>query len=157
MTSIQTIKCAIQSLLVSNALPRDIVIDEIFAKHLYKMMSSLSQAQKESIHNEDFYIKRLLRLYYNKYDHRLNSYMYFLDVFDNDFCISINSGKSLCRGINPYLKNNPDILEMLCVSLYEVESVPQHIYDIWCRLTSEVKQDVYKRMFDINTRGVLVA
>ena len=58
----------IQPLLLSDVLPNDLIVHEIFGKHLYKLNSVLSEKQKESIQQGHFYFRKLLTMYYNTFD-----------------------------------------------------------------------------------------
>tara|TARA_B100001250_G_scaffold223922_1_gene192002 strand:+ start:596 stop:1075 length:480 start_codon:yes stop_codon:yes gene_type:complete len=139
-----TVSC-IQPLLLSNVLPHDLVVHEIFGKHLCKLNSPLSEKQKESIQQGHFYFKKLLLMYYNTFDRHPDAEMYFLEMFDNDLLLAINEGKPFIFEQSDYLKQNPELTK-LCMSTVPDEKLPDFIYSIWCFLSFEKKLEVYYYM-----------
>ena len=133
----------IQPLLLSKVLPHDIVVQEIFAKHLYKQTSCLTCHQKQSIQQHHFYFKKLLMLYYNTYDRRIGSDSYFLQVFENDLCLALNNGKYFAYEKSAYLMANPELVK-LCMTTVDDKNLPDFIYSVWCYLFAEKKLDVYE-------------
>ena len=136
----------IQTLLLSKALPSDLIVQEIYGKHLYKLYS-LSEKQKTSIKCGHFYFKKLLLLYYNTYDRHPEAEMYFLNCFDNDLFLAINEGKYFVDEQSDYLKENPELTK-LCMSTVLDEDLPDFIYSIWCFLSFEKKLEVYDFLMD---------
>lgn len=132
----------IQPFLLSRALPNDLVVHEIFGRHLYKLNSPLSEKQRDSIQHFHFYFKKLLVLYYNHYDRRPNSDMYFLDILDNDLLVAINEGKPFLFQPSDYLKENPELVK-LCMAPVTDRNFPDYIYSVWCYLSAEKKLQVY--------------
>ena len=141
----------IQPLLLCHVLPHDLVVQEIFGKHLYKLNSQLSEKQKENIH---FYFKKLLLLYYNTFDRHRDSDMYFLNLFDNDLFLAINEGKYFVDEQSDYLKENPELTK-LCMSTVPDEDLPDFIYSIWCFLSFEKKLEVYDFLMDRVHRDIV--
>lgn len=135
----------IQPLLLSDALPNDLIVHEIFGKHLYKLNSGLSEKQKESIQQGHFYFKKLLTMYYNTFDRHPDSEMYFLELFDNDLLLAINEGKPFIFEQSDYFKQNPELTK-LCMSTVPDEKLPDLIYSVWCYLSFEKKLEVYHYM-----------
>ena len=134
----------IRTLLLSDALPRDIVIQEIFAKHLYKEYSPLNSCQKHSILRNHFLFKKILMLYYRSsfYSRVPNSADYFLSAMDNDLFLAINDGRYLLDHKSEYFENHPELFKLSMLSV-EDEDLPAYVYDVWCMLTHEKKQEVY--------------
>ena len=137
----------IRTLLLSNVLPRDIVIQEIFSKHYYKFIKPLTVPQCTSIHDDDFYFNRLIKLYSTTYDRKVESRLYFLSVFDHDFYRSINLGFTVLEKKSQYLSENPNIHEMLDRYI-DREDLLEYLRDIWCMLSNEKRHDVYKRILE---------
>ena len=134
----------IQALLLSNALPRDITIQEIFAKHLYKDCSPLNAVQKNSIVRNHFLFKKILMLYYRSsaYNRVPNNTDYFLSAMDNDMFLAINDGRYLLFHKSEYFLNNPELFKLSMLSVRD-EDLPAYLYDVWCLLSNEKKQEVY--------------
>jgi hypothetical protein len=123
-----------------SSLPKEIVVDEIFAKHLYKYQSRLDEEQKESIHQKHFLFVRILWKYYRMYEH---SAMFYLDMLDNDLCLAINEGYPLTT-VSQYLKDNPKVYDAcLTPPSYDKDQILKYIYDLWCMLDSEKKTEVH--------------
>jgi hypothetical protein len=144
----------IQTLLLSKALPSDLVVHEIYGKHLYKLNSPLSEKQKTSIQCGHFYFKKLLLMYYNTYDRHPAAEMYFLNCFDNDLFLAINEGKYFVDEQSDYLKENPELTK-LCTSTVPDEDLPDFIYSIWCLLSFEKKLEVYDFLMERIHRDIM--
>jgi hypothetical protein len=135
-------------LLSKHTLPTDLVIHEIFAKHLYKTIYSVSETQKHSIEHFHFYFKKIVMKYYNTYDRNVLSDMYFLNVLDNDLFLAINDGQTYYAYQSDVFETNP-ALANLCFD-YDVPSVDLHnyIYTVWCCLSTDLKVQVYNRLMN---------
>lgn len=124
-----------------SSLPKEIVVDEIFAKHFYKYQTPLDDDQTESIQQKHFLFMKILWKYHRMYEH---SAMYYLDMLDNDICLAINEGYPLTN-MSQYLKNNPKVYNACLVTpSYEDDRFLKDIYDLWCILDSEKKTEVYE-------------
>jgi hypothetical protein len=137
----------IAPLLLSNTLPNDLVVQEIFAKHLYKTIYSVSKTQKDSIEQFHFYFKKIVVKYYNTYDRRPNQEMYFLNVLDNDLFLAINEGQNYYSGQSDVFKTNPELAK-LCFGYDYVPTEYLHhfVYAVWCCLSTDLKQQVYNKL-----------
>lgn len=126
-----------------SSLPQEIIVDEIFAKHLYKYQSPLDEYQKESIQRKDFYFIKILLKYYQMFQNSSISTDY-LDMLDNDICLAINEGYPLTT-VSQYLRNNPKVYEACSiVPSYHKDQIMKDIYNLWCMLDSEKKTEVYR-------------
>ena len=135
---------AIQALLLSNTgLPGDLVVSEIFSKHMCLRENRLTVVQSDSIRDCHFHFKKIVSFYHSLYDRRLNSYLYFLDVLDNDMCMAINGGKSLREETCDYLIENQRVTGLLKCSVPGHE-LPGHLFRIWTSLTFGKKMEVYE-------------
>jgi hypothetical protein len=128
----------ISPLLLSNMLPNDLVVNEIFAKHLYKTIYSVSDTQRDSIEHFHFYFKKIVTKYYNTYDRNVLSEMFFLNVLDNDLFSAI--GKDL-------VEQNP-LLAELCSYNVLTEDLNDFVYTVWCCLPTEDKLRVYDTLMN---------
>ena len=133
---------AIQTLLLSGVLPRDVIVQEIFGKHLYKYESPLNDLQKDSIVQNNFLFKKLVILYYNTYNRRMGSPDYFLSVLDNDMFLAINEGYYYFEFKSDFLESNPTLVETLLTGVSEYD-LPEYIYDVWCTLDNDKRREVY--------------
>ena len=132
----------IKTLLLSNLLPTDLIVQEIFSKHLSKNLSPLTAVQKDSITNQNFYFRKILMKYYNVYDHNPSQWDFFLNMLDNDLCIAINEGHILNQYKSEYLQKNPLVLKSL-LTVVSIEDLPEYLHDTWCILSNEKKLEVY--------------
>lgn len=137
----------IAPLLLSNILPNDLVVHEIFAKHLYKTIYSVSDAQRDSIEHFHFYFKKIVMKYYNTYDRHVLSEMYFLNVLDNDLLLAINDGRFYNSSQSDVFREIP-VLNELCSYNVPTEHLQDFIYTVWCCLPTEVKLSVYKTLIN---------
>lgn len=124
----------ITPLLLSDKLPNDLVIHEIFAKHLYKTIFSVSKIQRDSIEHFHFYFKKIIMKYYNTYDRRKEHAMYFLNVLDNDMFLAIGMD---------VVNQNPMLTKLSSYSV-STEDLNDFIYTVWSCLSTEDKCRVYK-------------
>ena len=136
----------IAPLLLSNTLPNDIVIREIFANHLYKAIYSVSASQKKSIECFHFYFKKIVMKYYNTYDRRPSHEMYFLNVLDNDLLLAINDGESYYSYQSDVFKTNPALADLCFNYEVPVEDLHHYIYTVWCCLSTDLQMEVYNKL-----------
>ena len=125
----------IGTLLLSSVLPQDVIIHEIYGKHLYKLKSTITTELKTSIVNMHYHFKKMLMIYYNRFDKKPNYPYYFLKVLKIDLGLAINDddGEEVSREII-YAIYDEDI---------NVNDLPDHLYHIWCSLSLEKKHKVY--------------
>lgn len=133
---------AVQTLLLSGVLPQDVIVQEIFGKHLYKYESPLNALQKDSIVRNHFLFKKLVIWYYNTYDRRMGSPDYFLNVLDNDLFLAINEGYYYSEVKSDFLESNPMLVETMLLGVSETD-LPVYIYDVWCMLDNDKRREVY--------------
>lgn len=131
----------IQPFMMSNILPIDIVINEIFSKHYCGLMKPLPSDLNESICNEMFYFKRLVTLYCNYYSRSIDSERYFVNVFKNDFFQYIMSKRD-------------DTIDSYTNDLVRIDvsprGLPYHLYTIWCTLPSYKRHEIYNDLINLH-------
>lgn len=130
--------------LLYSVLPSDIVVNEIFARHIYKYQSPLDEDQKESIIHLHFLFRKILMKYYERYERDRQSTMFYLDMLDNDLCLAINNGESFIN-VSQYLKDNPYIYKACMIQPSDDSNeIAKYIYELWCLLDNDKKKKVYE-------------
>jgi hypothetical protein len=147
----------IQAFLLSDALPRDIVIDCIY-RHMYIHREALPPDLKKSIVNNHFLFKKMLLGYYNLCYEETPLYSrdplnddFFLNWVENDIICIMNDDQFLMNGLSPELvKECPEITLQYLNKKVETKELPERIYDLWCMMTSEKQIKIYQQ--SINNR-----
>ena len=134
----------IQTLLLSNVLPTDIVLNNIY-NHLWRIKSPLTKDLKESIVNDHFRFKKIVMSYYNSeiYSRRPESQFYFLDYLLNDMIDVLNDNYMMIDGVSPNLSNECPWMTIDYL-MDDMDGVlNSKLYDIWKIMTPEKKQIMY--------------
>lgn len=139
--------CEVIRPLLFSSLPIDVVVNEIFAKHVYRYQSPLSEEQKDSIINNHFLFKKILTKYYNDFEREQTMVMNYLDMLDNDLCFAINDGYPLHVYKSQYLEDHPEIFKAITVQVQDCD-VAKSIYDMWCMMSNEKKTEVYEYLMN---------
>jgi hypothetical protein len=135
----------LQALLTSNILPKDIVIHNIY-NHLWRNRNLLNKSQIESIVEDHFHMKKIIRMYFRceNLSNDQNSDDYFLIWLENDMIYCLNDNQQLINGISPLLKNEcPDITLNLLIGCGSIDKLPEKIYFLWKHMTYEKKMYFY--------------
>lgn len=135
----------LEALLLSNVIPNDIVLYEVY-KHLCKK-KTLNVEQKISIINNHFLFKKiLLKYYHNKELSRNPSHGqdYFLYWLENDLIGVLNDGVPLNYDLTEKMKKEcPGVTIKWLASHVSLEDLPDKTYAIWKLLSYEKKQYMY--------------
>ena len=137
----------LQALLLSNNIPNDIVINEIY-NHLWRNKNVLNEKQKEAIVHDHFHLKKIIRTYFNDSSLSKNkeSMDYFLCWLENDMLSVLNDDYAYIDGLSPNLKKEcPDITKEWLLSLSSMDDLPDKIYTIWKMMTPNKKNIMYDR------------
>lgn len=137
----------LQALLLSNNIPNDIVINEIY-NHLWRNKNVLNEKQKEAIVHDHFHLKKIIRTYFNDTSLSKNkeSMDYFLCWLENDMLSVLNDDYAYIDGLSPNLKKEcPDITKKWLLSLNSMDELPDKIYTIWKMMTPKKKNIMYER------------
>lgn len=148
----------IQALLTSNILPNDIVCNQIY-NHLWRNRNILNEAQTDSIVNDDFHLKKIVRLYLNGvYSLSLRAYLngtenvvvekysddYFMKLYNDVGLNGLNN--DMCRFL---MKGVEDEELYQPAELYQDKLY--HTQLVWKQMTTSDKlefyQIVYKQKF----------
>lgn len=139
----------IQALLTCCKLPRDIVIQEIYGRHLYKMKSQLTSKLKDDIVHDRLSYERLKKSYRsNTEDFSTNPddddyYMYWME---NDIGLVLNDGIALIHGISEQLKSKHHSVDLEFLTKIPIgdEKIDEHMFEMW-------------KMMDTNKRNKLIS
>lgn len=137
----------LQALLLSNSIPNDIVIHEIY-NHLWRNKNVLNALQKDSIVNDHFHLKKIIQTYFN--DTSLSkikeSQDYFLCWLENDMLNVLNDDRSFMDGLSENLKNECPHIDMeWLLSMDSNDELPRKVYDLWKMMTPKKKNIMYER------------
>ena len=136
----------IQALLLSNSIPNDIVINEIY-NHLWRNKNVLNEKQKEAIVNDHFHLKKIIQAYFNdtSLSKNKNSTNYFLYWLENDMLSVLNDNYPYIDGVSPNLKKECPYVNLdWLLSLDNVDELPDKIYTIWKMMTTNKKNIMYE-------------
>lgn len=137
----------LQALLLSNNIPNDIVINEIY-NHLWRNKNVLNEKQKEAIVHDHFHLKKIIKTYFNdtSLSKKKESMDYFLCWLENDMLSVLNDDYAYIDGLSPNLKKEcPDITKEWLLSLNSMDELPDKIYTIWKMMTTNKKNIMYNR------------
>jgi len=137
----------LQPLLLSNSIPNDVVIGEIYS-HLWRNKNVLNKKQKEAIVHDHFHLKKIIQTYFNDTSLSKNkeSMDYFLCWLENDMLSVLNDDYAYIDGLSPNLqKECPHITKEWLLSLSSIDELPDKIYTIWKMMTPNKKNIMYER------------
>lgn len=135
----------LEALLLSDVIPRDIVLNDIY-KHLCEK-KTLNEEQNNSIIYNHFLFKKVIFKYYrNKQFSRnpLHGQEYFLYWLENDLIGILNDNIPLNYGLSENMKKQCHgvTIEWL-TSNVPPEGLPDKTYAIWKLMSNEKKQFMY--------------
>ena len=136
----------LEALLLSDAIPNDIVLNDIYGHLCKKKM--LNEEQKNSIiHNHFLFKKIVLKYFRNKQLSRNPSHGqdYFLYWLENDFICVLNDGMPLNHELTENMKKEcPGVTIRWLASHVSPKDLPDKTYAIWKLMTPEKKQLMYE-------------
>lgn len=137
----------LQALLLSKTLPTDVVLHHIYPQ-LCKNRNILTEPQKESIINDHFHLKKIIRQYRNDTSLSLNkrSSDYYMYWMENDMIGILNNDQSLINGISDsLLQECPEVTKAFLLESAPVDMLADRLYTLWTMMTPEKKRIMFER------------
>jgi len=136
----------VATLLLSNRLPKEIVLDEIY-RHLCKLKKPISEHLKISIENNHFHLIKVVKSYHHNelYSQKENHPDYYAYWLENDLCSILNDGIPLILGVSvSLLKECPDITVEFLVKSIPLTHLQERIYELWSMMTYKKQMYMYR-------------
>lgn len=135
----------IQPLLLSSALPRDVVLTHIYS-HLWRNRRRLTEDQADSIRSMWFYLRAIIDRYMQDTSLSMDetSTDYFAWWLENDLLGVLNDGKPFIDGLSEGLKREcPWITKEHLLGLETKDTILDKIANVWSIMTFEKRMRMF--------------